>query len=289
MSNEEDEAGRAVVPCVQKRMRVARRRLGPALISSFSAHALFIALLAFLAGRAPSSPPREASVDRTAARLVWLAATGEGGGGGGSGNGMKEPPRRSTAPGHDAATVTASPARPSLAPTTLPTDRVEPAVLAPILTIASGFDPLPGTIAAPPSLSSTSMGPGTGGRAGDGAGSGDGGGRGPGVGPGWDGGTGGEAYVPGGDVTMPIEIHKGSPQYTTDAMRARVQGAITVQCVVQPTGVCTNIRVMRSFDPSFGLDQEAIKAASQWRFRPGTRRGQPVPVVVTMEIAFALR
>jgi outer membrane biosynthesis protein TonB len=37
------------------------------------------------------------------------------------------------------------------------------------------------------------------------------------------------------------------------------------------------------------LDQAAIDAAAQWRFRPGTRRGQAVPVLVTMEIAFALR
>jgi protein TonB len=88
---------------------------------------------------------------------------------------------------------------------------------------------------------------------------------------------------------MPTEIHKGLPQYTTEAMRARVQGAILVECVVETTGVCTNIRVKRSFDPAFGLDQEAIRAASQWRFRPGTRRGEPVPVLVTMEIAFALR
>jgi protein TonB len=94
---------------------------------------------------------------------------------------------------------------------------------------------------------------------------------------------------PGNGVTMPVEIQKGIPRYTSEAMRARIQGAIMVECVVQINGVCTDIRVKRSFDPAFGLDQEAIKAASQWRFRPGTLRGQAVPVIVTMEIAFALR
>jgi protein TonB len=88
---------------------------------------------------------------------------------------------------------------------------------------------------------------------------------------------------------MPTEIRKGTPRYTAEAMHARAQGAITVECVVQTTGVCTNIHVKHSFDPTFGLDQEAVKAAAQWRFRPGTRRGEPVPVLVTMEIAFALR
>jgi protein TonB len=90
-------------------------------------------------------------------------------------------------------------------------------------------------------------------------------------------------------VTLPIEIRKGTPQYTAEAMRARAQGSIMVECVVQTNGTCTNIRVKHSFNPAFGLDQEAIRAAGQWRFRPGMRRGEPVPVLVTMEIAFALR
>jgi TonB family protein len=72
-------------------------------------------------------------------------------------------------------------------------------------------------------------------------------------------------------------------------MRARVQGSILVECVVQPEGACSNIRVKRSFTPAFGLDAQAVKAAADWRFRPGTFRGQPVPVIVTMEIAFSLR
>ena len=46
---------------------------------------------------------------------------------------------------------------------------------------------------------------------------------------------------------------------------------------------------MRSLDSTFGLDNEAVKAARQWRFKPGTRLGQPVPVLVTIELSFALR
>jgi TonB family protein len=46
---------------------------------------------------------------------------------------------------------------------------------------------------------------------------------------------------------------------------------------------------VRSLDSTFGLDQEAIKAAKQWRFRPGTRFGEPVAVLVTIELTFTLR
>jgi protein TonB len=88
---------------------------------------------------------------------------------------------------------------------------------------------------------------------------------------------------------MPIEVRKGTPQYTSEAMRARVQGSILVSCVVQTDGMCTDIQVLRSIQPPFGLDAQAIKAASAWRFRPGMRFGVPVPVLVTMEVLFTLR
>jgi TonB family protein len=78
------------------------------------------------------------------------------------------------------------------------------------------------------------------------------------------------------------------PQYTADAMRARIQGIVLVECVVTTNGMCTDTRVVRSLDPTFGLDQEAIKAARQFRFRPGVRQGEPVAVLVTIELSFSL-
>jgi TonB family protein len=65
--------------------------------------------------------------------------------------------------------------------------------------------------------------------------------------------------------------------------------SLLVPSIVQPTGVCGNIRVKRTLQPAFGLDEEAIRAAAQWRFRPGMRAGQPVPVLVTIEIVFSIR
>ena len=64
-------------------------------------------------------------------------------------------------------------------------------------------------------------------------------------------------------------------------MRARLQRVVLVECVVQTNGECSDVRVARGLDPSFGLNEEAIKAAQQWRFRPGVRQGEPVPVFVT--------
>jgi periplasmic protein TonB len=264
------------------------QRSGRAFLVSLAAHAA-MAILVVVATRSASHPDTKASEPT----MVWLNMPGPSGGGGGGGNEMKEPPRRAELPGHDARTVPAKPslkARASTLSAPAPPDR-EPApqVVIPVETLALGTQVLPGAMDAPPAAPTSSQGTGTDGGARTGVGGGDGPGRGRGFGDGLDAGTGGDIYRPGAGVTMPVELRKGMAQYTTEAIRARAQGAITVECVVQPNGVCTNIRVVHAFNPTFGLDQEAIKAAAQWRFRPGMRRGEAVPVLVTMEIAFALR
>jgi protein TonB len=87
----------------------------------------------------------------------------------------------------------------------------------------------------------------------------------------------------------PRLIREVKPQYTADAMRAKIQGTVLLECVILPDGTVGRVEVVRSLDPTFGLDQEAIKAARQWRFVPGTRFGEPVAVLVTIELTFTLR
>ncbi len=114
-------------------------------------------------------------------------------------------------------------------------------------------------------------------------------GRGSGLGDGYGGGTGGGAYRPGNGVDLPRVLREVRPNYTADAMRAKVQGTVLIEAVVLPDGTVGQVQVVRSLDTVFGLDQEAIKAAKQWRFAPGTQCGQPVPVLVTIELTFTLR
>ncbi len=79
------------------------------------------------------------------------------------------------------------------------------------------------------------------------------------------------------------------PTYTADAMRAKIQGTVILECVVLEDGTVGQVAITKSLDPVFGLDQEAIKAAKQWKFIPGKRQGQPVPVLVSIELTFTLR
>ena len=87
----------------------------------------------------------------------------------------------------------------------------------------------------------------------------------------------------------PRLLQEVKPNYTADAMRAKIQGVVTLEAVVNPDGSVGNVSIVRSLDPTFGLDQEAIKTVRKWRFAPGTRFGQPVPVLVEIEMTFTLR
>ena len=132
-------------------------------------------------------------------------------------------------------------------------------------------------------------GPASGGGAGTGTGTGVGSGQGSGLGPGFGGGTGGGAYRPGAGVTIPRVIREVKPNYTADAMRAKVQGIVLRRMYRH-----ARRERRRSQDrpiPRLGLRarQEAMKAAKQWKFQPGMRHGEPVPVIVTIELTFTLR
>src|SRR5262249_16953904 len=158
------------------------------------------------------------------------------GGGGGGGNKHPDPPRRAEQPGTDARTVPA--ARPqSTSPA--PSDRDPTQQLdIPAQPLAASIVSVAGSVDALSDLPSDSRGPGNGPGAGSGFGPGDGPGRGSGLGDGLDQGVNGGAYRPGSGVTAPTELRRGVPKYTADAMRARLQGVVLIECVVETTGRC---------------------------------------------------
>jgi len=96
-------------------------------------------------------------------------------------------------------------------------------------------------------------------------------------------------YRPGqGGVTAPMLLHETKPKYPAEAMRARIQGIVVLECVVMPDGGVGDVRVVRSLDSAYGLDDEAVKTLKQWRFQPGMKDGLAVPVLVTVEMSYAL-
>lgn len=250
---------------------------------------ILMGLVVFLVMRyAPEAVGLDPTPEVGAKEIVWLSDPGPGGGGGGGGNKMPDPPRKAELPGKEKISVpTPKPAAPVEPPKEEPPPIEELNI--PAKSMAAAEQALVGAIKSEAPTTEISQGSGSGGGAGTGTGTGVGSGQGSGLGPGFGGGTGGGAYRPGSGVTLPRSLREVKPAYTAEAMRAKVQGLVLVECIVMPDGSVGDAKIIRSLDPTFGLDQEALKAARQWKFLPGTRLGEPVPVIITIELTFTLR
>ena len=87
-------------------------------------------------------------------------------------------------------------------------------------------------------------------------------------------------------VTSPQPISRHEPEYTETARSRRIVGSVLLYIEVDPSGAPVNIQVLEPL--GFGLDEKAIAAVETWRFRPGTKDGQPVTVAATIEVNFRL-
>ena len=137
-------------------------------------------------------------------------------------------------------------------------------------------------------LMNDSGGPGGGSGIGSGTGTGIGSGEGGGLGPGSGGGTGGGAYRPGvNGVGYPSCVYCPDPKYSEEARKAKYQGTVVLQAVITPDGRATEIQVVKG--PGLGLEEKAVEAVKQWRFKPANGPGgKPVPVTVPIEVTFRL-
>ena len=241
--------------------------------ASIAAHAALFALMMLIATRVTqiSDAPRSGELS-----LVYLAGAGLGSGSGGGGDTDARPARPAVIKRTSAASAPAS------------SDAAHPPALVPAIT-ANAVDTVPGTTTAiDPSAMAVGEGEGHGGGGGRRGGNGDG----DGLGHGRVAGLGdGDIYQPGNGVSNPLLVREVKPNYTADALRAKIQGTVEMQAVVRADGTIDprSIRIVRSLDPTFGLDREAVEAVKKWRFSPAMRKGQPVAVLVTLELAFTLR
>jgi TonB family protein len=264
-----------------------QQRMGGALGVSMLTHAAFIVLVIWLIRLTPSVLP-DSLPDFTNVGLVFLNIEGPGGGGGGGGNKSPDPPPKAELPGKEKLTVEVAktPAPRPLEPKPEPPQQE---LVLPVLSVRSGADTLPGEVLAPPApVVTTSQGSGTGSGAGTGRGAGSGEGTGSGLGPGTGGGFGGGAYQLGAGIEPPRVRREVRPKYTNDAMRAKIMGQVEVEVVVLADGTVGQARVVRSLDSTFGLDDEALKAARLWRFEPAKRQGVPVPVIARIVLNFSI-
>ena len=80
----------------------------------------------------------------------------------------------------------------------------------------------------------------------------------------------------------PTPIITADPSCSKDADKSKIKGKIAFQAVVDSDGVPHDISVVKSL--GHGLDEEVVKAATTWRFKPGESSGKPTPSVIYVSV-----
>lgn len=163
---------------------------------------------------------------------------------------------------------------PSQPPLQQPKIAIEPTIILENLKFADNTMPNVGTPNSP--LPGISMG--------DGRGAGIGLGNGPGVGEGAGGNTGGGLHHVGGSVSKPEVLYSVDPEFSEEARKAKVSGDVMVYLWVDERGLPSHVHVVQGI--GMGLDERAVDAVKQYRFKPAMENGKPVTVEMYVQVDF---
>lgn len=104
-------------------------------------------------------------------------------------------------------------------------------------------------------------------------------------------------YHGGKGVSPPEIIYSVDPEMTDKARQKKLSGTCVVSMIVDVSGTPQNVQISKSIgsavDPKLrsaarGLDENCVKAARQYRFKPGKYQGKPVPVEIKIEINYRI-
>jgi TonB family protein len=95
------------------------------------------------------------------------------------------------------------------------------------------------------------------------------------------------ASTPTPSPATPVEIlAKPTPVYTAEARARGIEGEVVVEVLFQASGQARVLRTLRGL--GHGLDEAAVRAAEQIRFKPARRDGHAVDSSATVHIVFRL-
>jgi protein TonB len=91
----------------------------------------------------------------------------------------------------------------------------------------------------------------------------------------------------GGGVSKPEIITQVKPAYPEVARKARLQGSVIVEAIIDEQGNVTNVRVLKGLP--MGLDRSAVDAVQKWKFKPAQFQGRPVKVYYVLTVNFQVQ
>jgi len=121
---------------------------------------------------------------------------------------------------------------------------------------------------------------------GNGNGTGIGSGNGAGIGPGSGGNMGGGFMHVGGSVLPPKVLSSVDPEFSEEARKAKFSGNVEVYLIVDANGNPSHVRVVRGV--GMGLDEKAVDAVRQYKFKPAMQNGKPVAVDLYIDVNFQI-
>lgn len=87
-------------------------------------------------------------------------------------------------------------------------------------------------------------------------------------------------------VGTPKCVHCPDPSYSEYARRDKIQGTCVFNVLISPEGRAVRLQPVRLIGD--GLDEEALRVIKTWEFKPATKEGKPVYVIVPIEVTFRL-
>jgi len=87
--------------------------------------------------------------------------------------------------------------------------------------------------------------------------------------------------------TNPVEIvSKPKPLYTDEGRKLKIEGEVRLEVQFTTTGEVHVVKVLKGL--GYGLDEQAVRAAEQIKFKPALHEGQPVDSTAVVHIIFEL-
>lgn len=85
-------------------------------------------------------------------------------------------------------------------------------------------------------------------------------------------------------IAAPFVVSKAKPEYTQEALLAKLEGSVLLSVVVDAAGQPGDIHVDRPL--GLGLDESAVENVRHWQFKPGIKEGTAVAVRASEEVFF---